>query len=157
MKAITISVIVLGLLGGIPLKRWYEEASRPLVIVQTVLAMEPEPKEVIIEIIPTVPDVLKRIADCESGERTKDGRAVAGSGRHYDDDGNVIVGRMNKPEYGVDIGKYQVNEVFHAKKAEEMGLDLYDAEDNEKYALYLYEQNGTNDWGASASCWDVVE
>lgn len=157
MKSIIAGALCLGLLGGIPLKRWYEEASRPLVIVQTVLAMEPEPKEVLIEIIPTVPDVLKRIADCESGERTKDGKAVAGSGRHYDEDGNVIIGRMNKPEYGVDVGRYQINEFFHAKRAEELGLDLYDERDNEKYAMHLYEQNGTNDWLSSASCWDVVE
>lgn len=157
MKYITLGVIVLGLLGGIPLIRWYEEASRPMMIVQEVQAQEPEPKVVLIEVRPTIPPVLERIADCESGERKADGTAVRGSGRQFDENGEVIIGKMNRPELGVDVGKYQINSVFHTKHAEELGLDLYNEHDNEAYALALYRENGTKPWRASRNCWSVVE
>lgn len=154
MKYITYIVIVLGILGGIPLIRWYEEASQPMVIVQEALAKEPEREVVLIEVRPTIPEVLNRIADCESGSRLPDGSAVSGSARHTDETGNVIVGRLNDPRYGVDIGKYQINEHFHSQRAEELGLDLYDEEDNEEYALILYKEQGVTPWNASRSCWD---
>lgn len=158
MKYITLGVVILGVLGGTPsVMRWYEEASRPTIIIineaEAKGVQEREEKTVLIEVRPTVPEELKRIADCESGTRTKDGKAVAGSARQYNEDGSVLIGRLNKPEYGVDIGKYQINEVFHGKRAKELGLDLYSEYGNEKYALMLYEANGTRDWSASRSCW----
>lgn len=126
----------------------------PVTVVQAETVLEePPPQVVLIEIRKTVPDVLLRIADCESGKRDTDGRAIGGSATHYDKDGNVLLGRLNKPEYGVDIGKYQINEFFHGERAAELGLDLYNEYDNEKYALMLYEENGTKDWGASRTCW----
>lgn len=119
----------------------------------TEVAEPPIPQVVLLEVLPTIPEELKRIADCESGKRDKNGRAIAGTGTHYDSAGNVIIGRLNRPELGVDIGKYQVNEVFHTDSAEELGLDLYDAEDNEKYALKLYKEQGNKPWLASQNCW----
>ena len=113
----------------------------------------PAPSVVQIEVREEVPDILLRIADCESGKRDKEGRAIGDSATHYDVNGDVLIGRMNAPEYGVDIGKYQINEVFHGERAEELGLDLYNERDNEAYALMLYEANGTRDWMASSSCW----
>lgn len=113
----------------------------------------PLPRIVLIEVRETIPEELERIADCESGKRDKNGRAVGGTATHYDSNGDVLLGRMNKPEYGVDIGKFQINEVFHSENAQELGLDLYKEHDNEKYALMLYKANGTRDWRASASCW----
>lgn len=113
----------------------------------------PLPRIVLIEVRETIPEELERIADCESGKRDKNGRAVEGTATHYDSNGDVLLGRMNKPEYGVDIGKFQINEVFHSENAQELGLDLYKEHDNEKYALMLYKANGTRDWRASASCW----
>jgi hypothetical protein len=118
-----------------------------------VYAREIEPEVVQIEVIPTIPRELQRIADCESGKRNADGTAIAGSGRHTDDDGHVIVGKLNKPELGVDVGKYQINEYFHARRAHELGLDLYDEKDNEAYALRLYEEEGMEPWLASVNCW----
>lgn len=153
MKGIIALAMCLGLLGGNSLIRWYEEASRPMVIVQEVMAQEPEPKVILIEVRPTVPAELARIADCESGKRNADGTAVHGSGRHHNENGEVIIGRLNRPELGVDVGKYQINEHFHGERAKELGLDLYDEHDNEAYALMLFEENGTRDWNASKSCW----
>lgn len=116
-------------------------------------------KQVLIEVVKhvEVPEVLKNIADCESGKRTKDGKAIKGSATHYSSDGEVLLGRLNDPQYGVDIGKYQVNEYFHGKRAKELGLDLYNEQDNETYALTLYEESGTQPWSASQNCWSVVQ
>lgn len=102
---------------------------------------EPVPKVVQIEIRRTVPEILEDISVCESG------------GRHYKDNGDVVIGRLNAEGLGVDIGKYQINSVFHTETAEKMGLDLYDEHDNEKYALYLYDNQGTQPWNASEDCW----
>ena len=113
----------------------------------------PLPQTVLIEVRETIPDELERIADCESGKRDKNGRAIEGTGTHYDSNGDVIIGKMNKAEYGVDIGKFQINEVFHSEAAEELGLDLYDEEDNAKYALQLYKEQGNKPWKASSTCW----
>ncbi len=117
---------------------------------------EEPPKQVLIEVVKhvEVPEVLHNIADCESGKRTKDGKAIKGSATHYSSDGEVLLGRLNDPQYGVDIGKYQVNEYFHGKRAKELGLDLYNEHDNEAYALTLYEEGGTQPWSASRSCWE---
>lgn len=113
----------------------------------------PEPEVIQIRVIRELPDILLRIADCESGKRDSDGRAVKGSGAHYDTNGDVILGKLNKPEYGVDIGKFQVNEFFHGERAKRLGLDLYDEHDNAEYALRLYEEQGVQPWSASRSCW----
>jgi len=124
--------------------------------IYTVEAFEepPPPKVVLIEIKETIPPILKSIADCESGTRDKDGRAVGGSATHYDTDGSVLLGKHTDPKYGVDIGKYQINSLYHTETAGEMGLDLYNEGDNEEYALFLYKQNGTRDWNSSKSCWE---
>lgn len=111
------------------------------------------PKVIMIEVVQTVPDIMKRIADCESGNRDEHGKAIAGSARQFTEDGEVLIGRLNKPEYGVDIGKYQINSVFHGERAKELGIDLYSERGNEKYAMLLYEANGTRDWSASRTCW----
>ncbi len=47
----------------------------------------------------------------------------------------------------------QINEYYHAKTAEKMGLDIYTLEGNMAYAKYLYEKNGLSDWDASRPCW----
>lgn len=82
--------------------------------------------------------VMKRIAKCESG------------GAHYGKDGQVIIHVNSNGSY--DIGKYQINSV-HNLSAKKMGLDLTKEADNEKYAMYLYENEGTGDWYSSRSCW----
>lgn len=113
----------------------------------------PEPRTVLIEIRKEIPATLLRIADCESGERDKDGRAIGGSATHYDKNGDVLIGQHTDPKYGKDVGKFQINTLYHEARAKEMGLDIYNEYDNEKYALVLFEENGTRDWNASRSCW----
>lgn len=143
---------VFGLLGGILLITWSIQ-TRPMVIVHNVQADETHEVILIATTSNELPEELMRIADCESGNRDKNGKGIKGSARHYTEDGEVLVGRMNKPELGVDIGKFQINEYFHKERAEEMGLNLYNEHDNEQYALMLYKESGNSPWEASRSCW----
>ncbi len=63
--------------------------------------------------------------------------------------GNVIRGKVNPN----DVGVMQINEYYHNKTAESMGLDLKNFSDNMAYARYLYERDGTQPWSASSACW----
>lgn len=82
--------------------------------------------------------ILKRIAECESGNT------------HYRKDGQVI---FNPNSNGtVDVGKYQINTVWNTK-ATELGLDLTKEEDNEEMAEWIYANRGTEDWYSSKKCW----
>ena len=87
------------------------------------------------EIAQRIPPVLVRIAKCESG------------GSHYGQSGQVLI---NKTQ---DIGKYQIHVPIWGKKATEMGLNLAVEEDNEKFALWLYENYGSEPWVYSKKCW----
>lgn len=95
-------------------------------------------KEVVKEVKAHAP-VMDRIAKCESGNT------------HYDKSGQVLTrGNTNKT---VDIGRYQINTVWH-KKATELGLDITKEKDNEKMAYFIYENHGTSPWVYSSNCWD---
>jgi hypothetical protein len=99
-------------------------------------------REVIKEIeIKTIPPVLKRIAKCESNNQ------------HFDPKTGQVYTKANDNKT-VDIGKYMVNEFYWGKKAKELGLDLTKEEDNEKMAVWLYENKGTEPWVWSKSCWN---
>jgi hypothetical protein len=76
--------------------------------------------------------ILKAIIDCESSNRN-------------------VVGTLAK--VGVDIGKCQINSYWHGERAEEMGLNLFDPEDNMEYCLYLFEEEGVRPWKSSQVCW----
>jgi hypothetical protein len=76
--------------------------------------------------------ILKAIIDCES------------SNRH-------VIGTLAK--VGMDIGKCQINSYWHEERAEEMGLNLFDPEDNMEYCLYLFEEEGVRPWKSSQFCW----
>lgn len=52
-----------------------------------------------------------------------------------------------------DVGVMQINEYYHSKTAQKMGLELSKLEDNMAYARYLYEREGTKPWNASRACW----
>ena len=86
---------------------------------------------------PSVPAILEKIAFCESG------------GNQYHPDGRVIRGRVDPR----DIGKYQINLYYHQKTSEDMGLDVFKEQDNETFALHLYNTQGTKPWEASRGCW----
>lgn len=82
-----------------------------------------------------ISNLLKKIARCESEDR------------HFDDKGSVIVSETG------DIGRYQINQK-HTVEAEQMGLDLWDEEDNERYARHLLGMEGTDPWSRTKECWD---
>lgn len=86
---------------------------------------------------PVVPELLKRIARCESGDK------------HFKEDGKVIQGRIN-PQ---DIGRYQINLKYHGDRAKSLEIDLWSEKGNEEYALLLYREQGTKPWYLSKGCW----
>ncbi len=84
-----------------------------------------------------IPDILVKIAKCES------------SSRHFDQNGDVVSGSVNK----FDIGRYQINTLYWQTEADKMGFDLYTEEGNEAMALYLFRKYGTDPWRSSQKCW----
>ena len=76
--------------------------------------------------------ILKAIIACESRNRH-------------------VIGTLS--EVGVDIGKCQINTYWHGEKAESMGLNLFDPDDNMEYCLYLFESEGVKPWRSSQVCW----
>lgn len=81
---------------------------------------------------------LDAIGYCESGSK------------QFDSYGNLIRGIVNH----FDVGEYQINENYHLKEAEKLGIDIHTLDGNRKYAEYLYHKNGTKDWKASQPCWE---
>ncbi len=81
--------------------------------------------------------ILAEVAKCES------------TYRHYKKDGTVIRGLVNSD----DIGVMQINEKYHADRAEKLGFDIYNLEDNLAYAKWLYEKEGLKPWKSSSKCW----
>ncbi len=82
--------------------------------------------------------ILKKIAACES------------QSRQFDETGSVLRGRVNSQ----DVGVMQINEKYHLKEANKLGLDIYTIEGNIDYAKHLYETQGVKPWVHSSTCWD---
>lgn len=100
-------------------------------------------KAEVIKEVELVSPVLERIAKCESG------------GRHFASNGQVLVrANESKTHNSVDIGKWQINSYYWGAKATELGLNLWVEEDNEKMAMYIYKNKGTEAWSASRGCWN---
>lgn len=87
----------------------------------------------------SIPPVLQRIAKCESG------------GSQYDKNGQILV-HINPTS--IDIGKYQINEQVWGATASKLGYDLTKESDNIKFALYVFENYGTESWYSSSKCWN---
>jgi len=81
--------------------------------------------------------IMAEVARCES--RFK----------QFDNDGSIHRGVVNNK----DLGVMQVNEYYHGKTADKLGLDLYSIQGNVAYAKYLYEKEGTRPWASSSPCW----
>jgi hypothetical protein len=81
--------------------------------------------------------ILVDIARCESNFK------------QFDDQGNIIRGRVNNG----DVGVMQINEKYHADMAKKLNFDLYSLEGNTAYAKHLYEEQGTQPWASSQKCW----
>ena len=82
--------------------------------------------------------VLSSIAACESGRR------------QFEADGETPL-RNRKGSSA--IGMFQIMASYHREPALEMGLDIDTLEGNARYAVLLYEQQGTTPWNASRPCW----
>ena len=82
--------------------------------------------------------ILKKIAVCESHNR------------QFDENGNVLRGLVNSQ----DVGVMQINEKYHLKEAQKLGLDIHTLEGNIDYAKHLYETQGVRPWVHSSKCWD---
>ena len=91
------------------------------------------------QFIPEIPEILKRIAICESG------------GKHFDDNGQVIKGKINP----LDTGKFQINLKYWGDEAKRLNYDLFKEEGNTLMALWIYEHYGTKPWNWSKHCWNT--
>lgn len=112
-------------------------------------------KTVTVEVVSstTVP-VMQRIADCESGQRDKNGRGIKGTASHLDKNGQVIIKPVMSGQYAgtYDQGFYQINS-NHNASAKKLGYNLSVEKDNKAYGEWLYENEGTQPWYSSADCW----
>ena len=81
--------------------------------------------------------VMIQIARCES------------TFRHTLADGTVLKGRVDP----ADTGVMQINKRYHQERAQKLGLNLDDLDDNMAFARDLYERQGTQPWKASKPCW----
>ena len=69
--------------------------------------------------------------------------------KQFDSDGSIHRGVVNRS----DLGVMQVNEYYHGKVADKLGLDLYTIQGNVAYAKYLYDKEGVQPWMSSSPCW----
>lgn len=83
--------------------------------------------------------VMAEVAKCESRFR------------HFKKNGDIIRGEVNR----ADVGVMQINEYYHSKTADKLGISLYTLQGNVDYATYLFEKEGTSPWLASSKCWGV--
>jgi hypothetical protein len=85
-----------------------------------------------------IPAVLQRIAKCES------------ENKQFKANGDIVRGKVNPN----DVGRYQINELYHYDIARKMNMDIFTEAGNEAYALYLYQTQGTEPWSSSKKCWN---
>lgn len=95
-------------------------------------------EDLIRQTFPENPDVMVRIADCESNMM------------QFSQTGTVLVSKTS------DVGMFQINQV-HWDNAKRLNIDIYTLEGNLQYARYLYDRNGTGDWYMSKSCWNKID
>lgn len=66
-------------------------------------------------------------------------------------------GKSGKPLRGEhnpdDIGLFQINETYHAKKSQSLGFDIHTTEGNIDYAMWLLQNQGSKPWYWSEGCW----
>lgn len=82
-----------------------------------------------------LPPVLAKICKAESGCN------------HFDKNGQTLINKSR------DVGAYQINVHIWGKKATELGYDLYDEKDNEAFAIWLFENYGSEPWHLSKAKW----
>lgn len=104
--------------------------------------------------LPEMPQVLLDISWCES----RDDQSKIGNNYHKtvitNQDGSTTI---KKELWSRDIGRWQINEYYHAEEAKRLGYDIYTERGNALYAIVLYNTNGTRDWNASKPCWSNIK
>lgn len=90
-----------------------------------------------------LPKPLYNICSCESMQ------GGSNPPKQFEADGSVMRGRVNDQ----DIGACQVNLKYHGDAAAKKGLDLFTEDGNVRYAIGLYESQGTTPWDWSKGCW----
>ena len=80
---------------------------------------------------------MEKVAYCES------------TYMQFDSVGVVHRGIVNNK----DVGIFQINEKYHLKRSQDLGMDIYSIEGNMEYARVLYEEQGLQPWSASKPCW----
>jgi len=139
IKIVVIGVIAICLALSMQIKTLHSEATLAENITATSTVEVVEETESV-ELYPA----LKRVCGCESAG---DPNAEP---QHYEADGvTVRYGRINSQ----DVGMCQINLYYHEATAIKMGLDLFNREDNIRYANYLYETQGLTPWNWSKKCW----
>jgi hypothetical protein len=94
----------------------------------------------------SIAPVMERIFKAESG------------GSHISPVTGQVVYNINRngkscKECTLDIGLAQINVDVWGKTATKLGYDLTKEEDNKAFALYIYENYGTDPWYSSAKNW----
>ena len=90
-----------------------------------------------------VPDILNKIALCESG------------GTQFSSSGSLVENKNYRDgiHWSSDWGLFQINDYYHLASSEALGLDIMTEDGNTKYALLLYNNAGTTPWVPSQKCW----
>ena len=55
--------------------------------------------------------------------------------------------------WSTDWGYLQINDYFHQKRMENLGLDIHDEWESLEYGFILFKSQGSSPWNASKSCW----
>lgn len=107
------------------------EEPREVLIEEEIDWTEERVIEAIRETFPEQPDLMVRVAKCESS-------LIPHAHNAHTDDG----------------GLFQINDYYHGENLKALGLDRMKVEDNLTYARRLYDANGLRDWSASKHCWN---
>jgi hypothetical protein len=87
-------------------------------------------EEKIRETFPEAPDLMVKVATCESGMKNVPGL--------LSDDGGI----------------FQINQV-HLERLKALGLDRFNIDDNIMFARMLYDERGLTPWNNSKYCWNT--
>ncbi|OHA58649.1 MAG: hypothetical protein A2571_02675 [Candidatus Vogelbacteria bacterium RIFOXYD1_FULL_44_32] len=84
------------------------------------------------------PNLAQAIAFCES------------TYQQFNADSGTVLRGIHNP---LDVGIFQINEKYHLEKSQTLGFDIYTAEGNIDYALWLMSHEGAGHWKWSKPCW----
>ncbi len=98
--------------------------------------------------------VIDRIAKAEShNSHFCTDELIKSSMCRKSEKGQVLVRQNSDKYHTVDVGKYQINLYWWGSKATELGYNIFDEKDNEKMAIWLFKNYGTEPWNSSKANW----